>query len=86
MRLNSSTVSIRFWDLLGSQHRAEAHCVHCNDAREKPKLAELLGLISWVLTPFAFCKGYSYVTFGWFRLAGNLSKCKHKDVFAPSAS
>ena len=39
---------------------------------------QLSGRISWVLTPFASFKGYGYVSFGWFRPAGYLSKWKHE--------
>ena len=49
-----------------------------------PKLAQRLGLISWVLIPVASSlKGYIYVSFGWFRLAGHLSKWKHETLLHP---
>ena len=41
---------------------------------------------SQLLTPFASFKGYGYVGFGWFRLAGHLSKWKHETFFAPGTS
>ena len=45
---------------------------------------QLWGRISWVLTPFASFKGYGYVSFGWFRSAGYLSKWKHETLLHPA--
>ena len=40
---------------------------------------------SWVLTPFTSFKGYGYAGFGWCRLAGHLSKSKHKSLHPEQA-